>query len=112
MGCRWVDYGWDTTIKAIEVVDECIGEVVDSVKNVDGITIITSDHGNAEDMIEDGCPKTAHSCNKVPFIVIGNELILRDGILADIAPTILELLDIPQPTEMTGRSLIVPFGKS
>jgi 2,3-bisphosphoglycerate-independent phosphoglycerate mutase len=108
------------TITAIEAVDVCMGKLIAGVGKVGGTTIITADHGNAEYMCDaDGNPWTAHTTNQVPLISIegegrkivghGNDLILREGgKLADIAPTILEILQIPQPVEMTGTSLIVP----
>jgi 2,3-bisphosphoglycerate-independent phosphoglycerate mutase len=98
-------------IAAVEAVDRSVGRVEALVKKLGGITMITADHGNAEQMydpITHG-PHTAHTCNKVPFILISDkkDLILRnDGILADIAPTMLELLGIEKSKEMTGRSLI------
>ncbi|MGD9677660.1 MAG: 2,3-bisphosphoglycerate-independent phosphoglycerate mutase [Vulcanibacillus sp.] len=96
------------TIKAVEVVDENIGKIVKLVSTMGGITIITSDHGNADLMGDElGHPITSHSINPVPFIIIKEDIELRDdGVLADIAPTILELLEIDQPIEMTGYSLI------
>ncbi len=97
---------WKATLKALEVVDECIGNVVDAIIKQNGIAMVTSDHGNAEEMLENGLPKTAHTTNPVPFILIGKEVQLKRGNLGDIAPTILELLDIEKPDEMTGKSLI------
>ncbi len=99
----------DATIKAVDAVNVCVGKITELVKQKGGITMITADHGNAEqkyDPITHG-PHTAHTCNKVPFIVVsGVRKELRgDGILADIAPTMLELLKIDKPREMTGRSL-------
>jgi 2,3-bisphosphoglycerate-independent phosphoglycerate mutase len=96
-------------VTAIETVDGCLGEVVRAVHERGGACVVTADHGNADHMLElDGSPNTAHSLNEVPLIVTVPGLRLRtgDGILADVAPTVLELLEIPQPTEMTGRSLI------
>ncbi len=96
-------------VKAVEVVDECVGKVVDAVLDKDGVVIITADHGNAEQMLaEDGTVFTAHTINKVPVIITKKGIKVRDGgVLADVAPTMLELLNIPQPAEMTGKSLIV-----
>jgi 2,3-bisphosphoglycerate-independent phosphoglycerate mutase len=96
-------------VAAIEAVDRCLGEVVGAVQGSGGVCIVTSDHGNADNMLEpDGSPNTAHSTNPVPLIVTREGLRLRDGgILADVAPTVLELLGIEQPPEMTGRSLTV-----
>lgn len=98
---------WNATIKAVEVVDECIGRVVKEMLAQEGIVLITSDHGNADEMMEsDEGPKTSHSTNPVPFIIVGKNVRLRNGILGDVAPTILELLHIKQPEEMTRASLI------
>lgn len=96
------------TIKAVEAVDECLGRVVEAVLAKGGVAVITADHGNADWMIDErGNPVTSHSTNPVPFIVTKPGLVLREGgILADIAPTLLHLLGLPQPKEMTGRSLI------
>jgi 2,3-bisphosphoglycerate-independent phosphoglycerate mutase len=95
-------------VKAIEAVDECLGQVVGAVHESGGACLITADHGNADNMLEDdGSPNTAHSLNPVPVIVTVPGLTLRDGgILADVAPTILQMLGIEQPDAMTGRSLI------
>ena len=98
----------DATIKAVEKVDECIGKIISSIKEKSGIAIITADHGNAEKMINsNGNPFTSHTCNLVPFSVYGYECKLsKSGALCDIAPTILEILEIDKPIEMTGKSLI------
>ncbi|WP_245671830.1 2,3-bisphosphoglycerate-independent phosphoglycerate mutase [Desulfuribacillus stibiiarsenatis] len=98
-------------IKAIEAVDECLGKVVQSVLSKGGIALITADHGNADMMrYPDGGVHTAHTVNRVPMIITKSGLQLReDGILADIAPTILQLLGIEQPKEMTGNTLILNF---
>ena len=98
----------DAAVKAIETVDGCLGEVVDAVHESGGACLITADHGNADHMLEDdGSPNTAHSLNPVPVIVTVPGLKLRDGgVLADVAPTILQMLGIEQPEAMTGRSLI------
>ena len=95
-------------IEAVETVDRCLGEVVRAVHESGGALLITADHGNSDNMLEpDGSPNTAHSLNPVPVIVTMPELELRDGgALADVAPTILELLGYRQPPEMTGVSLI------
>jgi 2,3-bisphosphoglycerate-independent phosphoglycerate mutase len=95
-------------VRAVETVDACLGEVVAAVEATGGACIVTADHGNCDNMLEpDGSPNTAHSLNPVPLIVTAEGLALRDrGILADVAPTILELLGIPQPEAMTGCSLI------
>jgi 2,3-bisphosphoglycerate-independent phosphoglycerate mutase len=95
-------------VTAIETVDRCLGEVVAAVQASGGVLLITADHGNAEQMLnEDGSANTAHSLNLVPVIVTREGLKLRSGgILADVAPTLLQLLGISQPDEMTGSSLI------
>jgi 2,3-bisphosphoglycerate-independent phosphoglycerate mutase len=96
-------------VAAIETVDECLGEVVAAVRERGGACVVTADHGNADHMLEpDGSPNTAHSMSPVPLIVTspGLRLRAREGILADVAPTVLELLGIEQPAAMTGRSLI------
>jgi 2,3-bisphosphoglycerate-independent phosphoglycerate mutase len=95
-------------VAAIEVVDSRLGDVVDAVHARGGAVIVTADHGNADHMLEpDGSPNTAHSLNPVPLIVTADVGALRDGgILADVAPTVLELLGQEQPSEMTGRSLL------
>ena len=95
-------------VEAVETVDRCLGEVVAAVSATGGVCVITADHGNADNMLEpDGSPNTAHSLNPVPFVVTSNEVAVRDeGILADVAPTVLELLGMEQPPEMTGRSML------
>ncbi len=95
-------------VKAVETVDACLGQVVEAVHASGGACVITADHGNADHMLEpDGSPNTAHSLNPVPVIVTVSGLRLRqDGILADVAPTVLGLLELPQPGEMTGQSLL------
>lgn len=99
-------------VKAIEVVDEAVGKVVDAIKEVDGQMMIVADHGNADMMInyETGEPWTAHTTNPVPFVLVNADpkYTLREGgALCDIAPTLLQLMEIPQPKEMTGKSLLV-----
>jgi 2,3-bisphosphoglycerate-independent phosphoglycerate mutase len=96
-------------VKAVEEVDGRLGEVVEAVTATGGACIVTADHGNCDHMLEpDGSPNTAHSLNPVPLIVTAEGLELRDsGILADVAPTALQLLGISQPAEMTGKSLVV-----
>lgn len=98
----------NAAIKAMEKVDECAGRIVEKVLALDGCVCITADHGNLEKMAEiDGKPNTAHTTNPVPFILVSKEEHkLHAGILADIAPTMLELLQIAQPAAMTGRSLL------
>ena len=99
---------YDAAVKAVETVDECVGRVANAVARVGGYLVVTADHGNAEVMLSaDGIHKhTAHSTNRVPFIISGAELTLRPGRLADIAPTLLELMGIEKPALMTGESLI------
>jgi 2,3-bisphosphoglycerate-independent phosphoglycerate mutase len=99
-------------IAAVETVDRCLGEVVAAVQETGGALFITADHGNADHMLEpDGSPNTAHSLNPVPVIVTVPGLSLRsDGVLADVAPTILQMLGVEQPAEMTGRSLLSAAG--
>ena len=99
-------------IQAVETVDKCVGSAVEAIDKVDGVLFICADHGNAEQMInyETGAPHTAHTTNPVPFILYnyGEDVELREGgCLADIAPTLLEVMGLPQPKEMTGKSLIV-----
>ena len=95
-------------IKAMEKVDNCVGRIVEKVLSLDGSVCVCADHGNLEKMAEeDGEPNTAHTTNPVPFLLVSKEKHqLHQGILADIAPTMLELLHIPQPKAMTGKSLI------
>ena len=93
---------------AVETVDECVAQVVEATAKMGGISIITADHGNAEQMTaEDGSPFTAHTTNPVPFIIIGADVKLRSGRLADIAPTMLDLMGLSKPLEMTGETLIL-----
>jgi 2,3-bisphosphoglycerate-independent phosphoglycerate mutase len=102
----------DATISALETVDDCLGRVVEAVLSRDGTALVTADHGNAEQMLEPNSqePHTAHTTNRVPLILAGQRyrgsILRQDGALEDIAPTMLEILRIPQPPEMTGRSLI------
>jgi 2,3-bisphosphoglycerate-independent phosphoglycerate mutase len=96
-------------VEAVETVDECLGRIVEAVHARGGVCFVTADHGNADNMLEpDGSPNTAHSLNPVPVVVTTDaSRRLRDGgILADVAPTILELLGIEQPEQMTGTSLL------
>lgn len=98
----------EPTIKAVEAVDECLGKVVDAIIAKGGIAIITADHGNADEVLNpDGSPNTAHTTNPVPVIVTKKGITLRqDGILGDLAPTMLDLLGLQQSKEMTGKTLI------
>ena len=99
-------------VKAIEAVDECIGRAVEAVKEMDGQMFICADHGNAEQLIDEetGEPFTAHTTNPVPFILVNADAsykLREGGCLADIAPTLIELMGMEQPKEMTGKSLLV-----
>ena len=100
---------FDAAVKAVEAVDDCVGKVVNAILEMGGAAIITADHGNADKMIdEDGKPFTAHTTNPVPFCVIGYDCKLREGgVLADIAPTMLKIMDLEQPKEMEGKSIII-----
>jgi len=107
---------WGATVEALEVIDECLGRVADAIDDVEAADLdgpgaalfITADHGNADQLKDgDGKPFTAHSLNPVPFLAMGRSLVgrtLRDGVLADVAPTILELAGVPRWDEMTGES--------
>ena len=98
----------EAAIKAVETVDTCVGKVVDATLKMGGIAMVTADHGNAEDMKQpDGSPMTAHTTNPVPFILCGAGTELRPGRLADIAPTILDVMGLACPEEMDGKTLIV-----
>ncbi|MDD2519012.1 MAG: 2,3-bisphosphoglycerate-independent phosphoglycerate mutase [Bacilli bacterium] len=98
---------FDAAVKAVEVVDECIGKIYNKIKEKNGTLIITADHGNCEYMQdEQGNVITAHTTNKVPFIITNKNYQLKDGCLGDIAPTILEILNIKKPNEMNRNSLI------
>ena len=99
----------DAAIKAVEKIDECVQRVVEAVNEVEGTLIITADHGNAEQMIDykTGEPHTAHTTNPVPLILVGKDGVkLKEGKLADLAPTMLEIMGLEKPEEMTGESLI------
>jgi 2,3-bisphosphoglycerate-independent phosphoglycerate mutase len=97
----------EAAVEAIETVESCLGRVVEAVDGSGGVCVITADHGNADNMLEeDGSPNTAHSMNPVPLIVTGDVGELREGgILADVAPTVLSLMGERQPSEMTGEPL-------
>ena len=100
---------FDAAVKAVEAVDTCVGKVVDAVTSKGGVTLITADHGNADKMFEpDGSPFTAHTTNPVPFVVVGCDCSLKEngGKLCDIAPTMLQIMGLEQPAQMTGTSLI------
>ena len=95
-------------MKAIEATDECLGQVVEAILAKGGVVCITADHGNADVVTNaDGSRNTAHTTNPVPFIVTDKSVTLRDGgILADIAPTMLDFLEVKQPEEMTGATIL------
>ena len=98
----------DAAIKAVEIVDTCVGRITQAVSQMGGTTFVTADHGNADCMIDDnGEPYTAHTTNPVPLIISGADVKLKPGRLADITPTMLELMGIRKPAKMTGESLIV-----
>jgi 2,3-bisphosphoglycerate-independent phosphoglycerate mutase len=99
-------------IKAIEVVDQCVGRVVDALLEVGGQMFITADHGNAEQLVdyETGAPHTAHTTNPVPFILVNYDpeyTLDEGGALCDIIPTMIAMMGMEQPKEMTGRSLLI-----
>ena len=99
---------YEAACRAVTAVDECVGRVVEATSRVGGVSLITADHGNAERMAdEDGEPFTAHTTNLVPFYIVGASVRLRDGRLADIAPTMLDLMGLEKPKEMDGETLIV-----
>lgn len=102
----------EAAIKAVERIDQCVGAAVDAIKQVGGVMFICADHGNAEKMIneETGAPHTAHTTNPVPFILVNydeNYTLREGGCLADIAPTLIEVMGMEQPKEMTGKSLLI-----
>ena len=100
----------DAAVKAVETIDSCVDQVVTAMLARGGYVVLTADHGNAEQMVDydTGEPHTAHTVNPVPVVLITDRLdiAVRDGILADLAPTVLDLLELEQPPEMTGKSLI------
>lgn len=101
----------DAVVKAIETVDECVGKVVEAVKEVDGVMFICADHGNAEKLIDDnGEPYTAHTTNPVPFILVNYDeayTLKENGKLCDIIPTLIDIMKLEKPAEMTGESLLI-----
>ena len=102
---------FDATVKAVEVVDECIGKVAEAVEKVGGTSIITADHGNADKIFNpDGSPYSAHTTSDVPFCITDENVVLKEGgNLGDITPTMLDLLNEEKPKEMTGTSMIVRY---
>jgi len=108
--CDMVGHTGDfqAAVTAVETVDQCVAEVVKATTDMGGVAVVTSDHGNAEYMKEpDGSPATAHTTNKVPFTVVGADVKLGSGRLSDIAPTMLALMGLEKPPEMTGNSLLI-----
>ena len=100
----------EASIKAIETIDNCVGRVIEEINKVNGVCLITADHGNSEQMIDykTGEPHTAHTTNPVPLILVGmEEVTLKTGKLADLAPTMLDIMGLKKPDEMTGESIIV-----
>ena len=100
---------FDAAVKAVEVVDACVGRVAAATLEMGGINLVTADHGNADKILEpDGSMFTAHTTNPVPFIVVGSKAKLRSGgRLCDISPTMLKIMGLPKPPEMDGESLII-----
>ena len=99
-------------MKAVETVDECVGKAVEAVKEVDGVLFICADHGNAEQLIDynTGEPFTAHTTNQVPFILVNYNSaygLRENGCLADIVPTLIQIMGMEQPEEMSGKSLLI-----
>ena len=100
---------FDAAVKAVETVDTCLGRTVEAIEKMGGVALITADHGNAEQMLDysNGEPFTAHTTNVVPLVLIGrDDLKLKNGRLADLAPTMLDLMGLEKPDKMTGESLI------
>ena len=100
----------DAAIKAVETIDECVGKVVEAVNAQNGVLIITADHGNCEQMIDykTGEPHTAHTTNPVPLILVGmDNAKMKEGKLADLAPTMLDIMGLTKPEEMTGESILL-----
>ena len=98
-------------VKAVHTVDECVKKITDKILSMGGSALVTADHGNADKMLDtDGSPFTAHTTNPVPVILVSDKYkgatLRKDGILADLAPTLLEVMGLPIPAEMTGKSLI------
>jgi 2,3-bisphosphoglycerate-independent phosphoglycerate mutase len=98
----------EATTKAVETVDQCTKEVVEAILSIGGVAIVLADHGNAEKMRDEfGQPHTAHTTNLVPVVITKHDVKLGTGALCDVAPTLLDLLGIDKPREMTGKSLII-----
>jgi 2,3-bisphosphoglycerate-independent phosphoglycerate mutase len=103
---------WDAALKAAEVIDECLGKITAAILEVEGDCLVTADHGNLEQMLDDasGQPLTSHTNGPVPLVYVGSKQVSlqNDGSLCDVAPSVLALMGLPQPEEMTGQSLIIP----
>jgi 2,3-bisphosphoglycerate-independent phosphoglycerate mutase len=99
---------YDAIVKAVKSVDECVAKVVESAKKNGYEVVVIADHGNADNAVnEDGSPNTAHSLNPVPIVVVSDRVkSVKSGILADVAPTVLKLMGLPQPAEMNGEALV------
>jgi 2,3-bisphosphoglycerate-independent phosphoglycerate mutase len=95
------------TVEAVEVTDACLGHVVETVERLGGVALITADHGNAEQKLEDDgvSPHTAHTTNRVPLVVTDRDVDVRDGELSDLAPTVLAYLGLKKPLQITGQNL-------
>jgi 2,3-bisphosphoglycerate-independent phosphoglycerate mutase len=102
---------YEAAVQAIEVLDKCLGRVTEAVQTAGGEMLITADHGNAEQMVDPKSqqPHTAHTLNPVPLIYVGNAApaLMENGALCDVAPTLLQIMGLPQPAAMTGRSLLL-----
>ena len=96
----------DAAVRAVEAVDTCVGKVIAAVRKMGGCALITADHGNAECMEENGVPFTQHTVGQVPVLLVDGGAKIEDGALCDLAPTLLKLLNLPQPEEMTGKALV------
>ena len=100
---------FDAAVKAVETVDTCVGKTVDAILEMGGVALITADHGNADQMVDydTRSPFTAHTTNVVPLVLVGaDDKKLKNGRLADLAPTMLDLMGLDKPEEMTGESLL------
>ena len=96
----------EAAVKAVEAVDTCVGRVIGALRKAGGTALITADHGNAECMEENGVPFTQHTTGQVPVLLVDGGDRISDGALCDLAPTMLKLLGLSQPVDMTGKSLV------